>query len=120
MPLANGSMPMIRLPWPRDGLRNHQLAAAEADLDLDVSDRRCKQRAEIGGSRPRQIDGKARQQRVEKFGLPLAQLVSLAPAKEGPRAVKLQIHQPYGRASSAVHVISAGISKTRKAGTGMT
>jgi hypothetical protein len=48
----------------------------------------------------REVDRKTRQQRVHEVSLPLAQLVTFAPAKEGARVMPFGIHRDDARAAA--------------------
>ena len=86
MPLTKGSTPIK----PRRGrsracaimIRRRQSRFRARNL----ADRHRKQRAQLGGRGPGEIDRQTRQQRLQKPRLARPQLVALAPAEEGARS----------------------------------
>ena len=71
--------PSLRM---RQCFRRKMLAAAEADLQSHVVDRRIEQRGWIGRICARKVQRETRQQVFDQIGLMGSQLVSLAPSEE--------------------------------------
>ena len=69
------------------GLRDQMLAAAEADFEADVIDRRRKQRRADRPAPACEIERKPRQQRLEQRGLARPQRMPLRRPKKAPRAL---------------------------------
>ena len=70
-------------------LGDQMLAAAEADFEPNILERRFKNIRKIFRRRRADVERKTRQQIVDQVGLMRAQLVALAPAKERALAVRV-------------------------------